>query len=349
MSKVNYVREMEGFAAWAEANSLSGSERLLWQALFHLFNARAYGDDWPEGYVEIGNKEIAGACGLSQVTVWRTRTKLAERGIIDFIPGDGSVKTSYKMRYISVEGAPAAKAETERRPHPSAQALTPLACGLGPGSALESHCDSIHSRTALRAPEGKALAAVGLFTVNRGAIHDEKGAIHGEKGVIHDEKGVIHDEKGPVEYKEESIDINDINFLSKQEEEDIYINNNSGRARDTRESMYDQVIGDSYRTKVGRAPTPQEVQSIAEIAQWNRADASLVREAIERGASANYPSKYAVTCLMSWGDTGLRTLEELETYERFSQMASMARPDIAAKGAEKLRAYLREIEIKHRM
>ena len=332
MSKVNYVREMEGFAAWAEANSLSGSERLLWQALFHLFNARAYGDDWPEGYVEIGNKEISGACGLSQVTVWRTRTKLAERGIIDFIPGDGSVKTSYKMRYISVEGSPAAKAETERRPHPSAQALTP-------------------------SPEGKALAADWLFTVNRGAIHgekgaihDEKGAIHDEKGAIHDEKGVIHDEEGPVEYKKESIDINDINLLSKQEEEeDIYNNIINGRARDTRDLMYEQVIGDSFRTKVGRSPTPQEVQSITEIAQWNRADASLVREAIERGASANYPSKYAVTCLMSWGDTGLRSLEELETYERLSDIAGMTRPDIAAKGREKLSRFLKDIEIKHRM
>ncbi|MBR3239519.1 MAG: hypothetical protein IKF99_13885, partial [Oscillospiraceae bacterium] len=44
----------------------------------------------------------------------------------------------------------------------TAIAATPLACGLGPGSALESHCDSIHSRTALRAPEGKALRETGF-------------------------------------------------------------------------------------------------------------------------------------------------------------------------------------------
>ena len=332
MSKVNYVREMEGFAAWAEANGLSGSERLLWQALFHLFNARAYGDDWPEGYVEFKNRDLVAASGLSRVTVLRTRIRLAERGIIDFIPGDGSVHTAYKMRYISVEGAPVGEAKAERRPHPSAQALTP-------------------------SPEGKAFVAAGcrrygenaISVPVRAGVQIEQGGVHDEQGGVHSEQGGVHDEQGPVEYKKESRVINDINFLSKQEEEDIYNNNINGRARDTRESMYEQVIGDSYRTKVGRAPTPQEVQSITEIAEWNRADASLVREAIERGASANYPSKYAVTCLMSWGDTGLRTLEELETYERFSQMASMARPDIAAKGAEKLRAYLREIEIKHRM
>ena len=303
MSKVNYVREMEGFAAWAEANGLSGSERLLWQALFHLFNARAYGDDWPEGYVEFKNRDLVAASGLSRVTVLRTRIRLAERGIIDFIPGDGSVHTAYKMRYISVEGAPVA-ADCRR-----------YACAV---------------------------------PVREG-VQIEQGGVQIEQGGVHDEQGGVQIEQAPTEYKKESIVINgDIN-LDKQEEEDKYYNNINGRARDTRESMYDQVIGDSYRTKVGRAPTPQEVQSIAEIAEWNRADASLVREAIERGASANYPSKYAVTCLMSWGDTGLRTLEELETYERFSQMASMARPDIAAKGAEKLRAYLRDIEIKHRM
>ena len=284
MSKVNYVREMEGFAAWAEANGLSGSERLLWQALFHLFNARAYGDDWPEGYVEFKNRDLVAASGLSR-------------------PGDGSVHTAYKMRYISVEGAPVA-ADCRR-----------YACAV---------------------------------PVREG-VQIEQGGVQIEQGGVHDEQGGVQIEQAPTEYKKESIVINgDIN-LDKQEEEDKYYNNINGRARDTRESMYDQVIGDSYRTKVGRAPTPQEVQSIAEIAEWNRADASLVREAIERGASANYPSKYAVTCLMSWGDTGLRTLEELETYERFSQMASMARPDIAAKGAEKLRAYLRDIEIKHRM
>ena len=307
MSKVNYVREMEGFAAWAEANSLSGSERLLWQALFHLFNARAYGDDWPEGYVEFKNRDLVAASGLSRVTVLRTRIRLAERGT-------------------------AGEAKAERRPHPSAQALTP-------------------------SPEGKAFVAAGCRRYGENAVavpvregvQIEQGGVHDEQGGVHSEQGGVQIEQAPTEYKKESIVINgDIN-LDKQEEEDIYNNNINGRARDTRESMYDQVIGDSYRTKVGRAPTPQEVQSIAEIAQWNRADASLVREAIERGASANYPSKYAVTCLMSWGDTGLRTLEELETYERFSQMASMTRPDIAAKGAEKLRAYLREIEIKHRM
>ena len=306
MSKVNYVREMEGFAAWAEANSLSGSERLLWQALFHLFNARAYGDDWPEGYVEFKNRDLVAASGLSRVTVLRTRIRLAERGIIDFIPGDGSVHTAYKMRYISVEGAPVA-ADCRRY--------------------------------------GENAGAVPV----RAGVQIEQGGVQIEQGGVHDEQGGVQIEQAHTEYKKESIVINgDIN-LDKQEEEDIYNNNINGRARDTRESMYEEVIGDSYRTKVGRAPTPQEVQSIAEIAQWNRADASLVREAIERGASANYPSKYAVTCLMSWGDTGLRTLEELETYERFSQMASMTRPDIAAKGREKLSRFLKDIEIKHRM
>ena len=39
MSKVNYVREMEAFGDYAEANSLGSSERLVWLALFRAVNA----------------------------------------------------------------------------------------------------------------------------------------------------------------------------------------------------------------------------------------------------------------------------------------------------------------------
>lgn len=67
------------------------------------------------------------------------------------------------------------------------------------------------------------------------------------------------------------------------------------------------------------------------------------------GAQANYPAKYAVKCLMSWGDAGLRTVEELEVYERYSELARTARPDISQGAREKLGAFLREIKNKHRM
>ena len=284
MSKVNYIREMEGFGDWAEANRLSGSERLLWMALFRIFNARAFADEWPGGYVEIKNRQLEAESGLSRVTIWRARAKLARRGILDYTLGDGGTLTAYKLRYISVDGA----------------------------------------------PEG--------VQVEHGGVQVEQGGVHLEQGGVQVEQG----QSTPIE----SYDINgNINNI-QTEEEDIYNNNTNAPAR---ERGVDEAIKDAFREKVGRAPTPAETQTVKEIAEWNGSNAGLVYEAISRGAQANWPAKYAATCLMSWGDEELRTLNELEVYERYSDMAKTARPDIAEKGREKLKAFLREIKLKHRM
>jgi len=291
MSKVNYIREMEGFGDYAEANRLSGSERLLWMALFRIFNARAYGGEWPGGYVEIKNRQLEAESGLSRVTIWRAREKLARRGILDYTLGDGGTLTAYKLHYISVDGAP-----------------SPV-------------------------------------QVEQGGVQSEQGAVQIEQGGVQSEQVGVQVEQGlftPIE----SYDINgNINNI-QTEEKDIYNNNTNAPAR---ERGVDEAIKDAFREKVGRAPTPAETQTVKEIAEWNGSDAELVYEAISRGAQANFPAKYAATCLMSWGDEELRTLNELEVYERYSDMAKTARPDIAEKGREKLKAFLREIKLKHRM
>ncbi len=42
-----------------------------------------------------------------------------------------------------------------------------LACGLGPGSALEAYWASIHYRTALRAPKGKPLESSAIHNTSQ--------------------------------------------------------------------------------------------------------------------------------------------------------------------------------------
>jgi len=283
--RVNYVREMEGFGDWAEANRISGSERLVWLALFRIFNARAYGGEWPGGYVEIKNRQLEAESGLSRVTIWRAREKLARRGILDYTLGDGGTLTAYKLHYISVDGAP-----------------SPV-------------------------------------QVEQGGVQSEQGAVQIEQGGVQVEQGL----STPIESNDINANINNI----QTEEEEKYNNNNTNAP--ARERGVDEAIKDAFREKVGRAPTPAETQTVKEIAEWNGSDAELVYEAISRGAQANWPAKYAATCLMSWGDEELRTLNELEVYERYSDMAKTARPDIAEKGREKLKAFLREIKLKHRM
>lgn len=305
MARVNYIKEMESFRDWAEANAISGSERLLWQALFHQCNARAFKDEWPDGFIEIRNRELVAACGFSRVTVWRARERLARRGIIDFIPGGGDAHCTYKLHYLSLYGAPV------------------------PVEKCETAVDN------------RVQNEQGYVQIEHEGVQIETGCVQNEQGSVQNEQGreyVLHNDR------EINPTVNDIN---EKEEEDLFSNYvEDAPARDT---IYKDSIDEAYRAEIGRAATKAEEREIGEIAGWNRADGSLVREAIRRGASANYPARYAVKCLMSWGDVGLRTADELDTYERYIDITNTPRPDIAEKGREKLEAFLREIRIKHRM
>ena len=304
MARVNYIKEMESFCDWAEANAISGSERLLWQALFHQCNARAFKDEWPDGFIEIRNRELVAACGFSRVTVWRARERLARRGIIDFIPGGGDAHCTYKLHYLSLYGAPV------------------------PVEKCETAVDN------------RVQNEQGYVQIEHGGVQNETGGVQNEHGCVQNEQAQTYI---PHNEPEINLFVNDIN----EEEEDIF--SNYVEDAPARDSMYKESIEEAYRAEIGRAATPAELREIGEIAGWNRADGSLVREAIRRGASANYPARYAVKCLMSWGDVGLRSLDELDTYERYIDITNTPRPDIAEKGREKLDAFLREIKIKHRM
>lgn len=110
MAQVNYIKELESFMLWAAANDLSPRERLLWQALFHLFNLRASGDVWPEGYVEIRMHELEEQTSLKRNSINRAREDLCRRGLIGCREGDRNMRAaSYRLHYISVYGAPEAE------------------------------------------------------------------------------------------------------------------------------------------------------------------------------------------------------------------------------------------------
>lgn len=132
MAQVNYIKELESFMLWAAANGLSPRERLLWQALFHLFNLRASGDVWPEGYVEIRMHELCEQTGLSPDTLSRAREDLQRRGLIGWRDGERNVRAaSYRLHYISVYGAPEAlpAVESESMPQNAAR-IQSAKCGM---------------------------------------------------------------------------------------------------------------------------------------------------------------------------------------------------------------------------
>ena len=116
MAKVNYISEQEGFALWASANRLTPRERLLWHALFHVFNGHASGDVWPEGYIEIRMHELEEQTGLGRDTIESARADLVKRGLIGYRSGDANrTPASYRLHYISVYGAPERVKDEEAR------------------------------------------------------------------------------------------------------------------------------------------------------------------------------------------------------------------------------------------
>ena len=50
---VNFIREYTRFMEYAVDEKVTASERLLWHALFYIFNTRADGNDWPEDFIRI--------------------------------------------------------------------------------------------------------------------------------------------------------------------------------------------------------------------------------------------------------------------------------------------------------
>lgn len=104
MCYVNYVRESMAFMEYASDERISGSERLLWQALFHIMNQRAKGSDWPEGFISIPNARILFYASFGEDTLVAARNKLKQRGLIDFTPGKKNKQApQYKMNYFSAE------------------------------------------------------------------------------------------------------------------------------------------------------------------------------------------------------------------------------------------------------
>ena len=87
---------------YASINRLSGSERLLWQALFHLFNERR----WPDGMQPVRREELRKHTGLSDDTIARARRSLVRRGLISYESAGGCACGMYSISFLSAEFVP---------------------------------------------------------------------------------------------------------------------------------------------------------------------------------------------------------------------------------------------------
>ena len=86
--QVNYVREHERFIEYAADERLTANEQLLWYALMHIFNQRAEGSEWPDGFIRITNDRLFTYLPIKWDAMAKARNALKQMGRIDFRNGN---------------------------------------------------------------------------------------------------------------------------------------------------------------------------------------------------------------------------------------------------------------------
>ena len=88
VSTISYIKECKAFMRYAADNGLSGPERELWRVLLDLFNERADGNQWPDGFLRLPNKVVLSWLSYGEDTLAKARNRLAQRGLIEFVRGN---------------------------------------------------------------------------------------------------------------------------------------------------------------------------------------------------------------------------------------------------------------------
>lgn len=86
--QVNYVREHERFIEYAADERVPANVQLLWYALMHIFNQRAEGADWPDGFIRITNDRLFTYLPIKWDAMAKARNALKQMGRIDFRNGN---------------------------------------------------------------------------------------------------------------------------------------------------------------------------------------------------------------------------------------------------------------------
>ena len=97
--QVNYVREHERFIEYAADERVPANVQLLWYALMHIFNQRADGSEWPDGFIRITNDRLFTYLPIKWDAMARARNALKQMGRIDFRNGNRN-RTAPEYRII---------------------------------------------------------------------------------------------------------------------------------------------------------------------------------------------------------------------------------------------------------
>lgn len=108
MSQRNFVEQFNLFFEYARRNKLTSYERMFYLALFSCANECArQGEnyEWPDDYFPASNAELIGWTGFDERAIRNTRNSLKQKGLIDFIKGDGKKRDpAYCIFYMKRTG-----------------------------------------------------------------------------------------------------------------------------------------------------------------------------------------------------------------------------------------------------
>ena len=100
MPIVNYIREHEWFIEYAADEGLTPNDVALYDAILYFVNRKAEGNDWPDDFIRIRNDRLLPFCHMGIDAMARSRNKLKQKGVIDFLNGDRNKEApAYKIIY----------------------------------------------------------------------------------------------------------------------------------------------------------------------------------------------------------------------------------------------------------
>lgn len=107
MPIVNYIREHEWFIEYAALKGLTPNDVSLYDAILHFVNREAEGNDWPDDFIRIRNDILLPYCHMKFDAMARSRNKLKQHGVIDFLNGDRNKEApAYRIIYQFPEDYP---------------------------------------------------------------------------------------------------------------------------------------------------------------------------------------------------------------------------------------------------
>ena len=107
MPIVNYIREHEWFIEYAADEGLTPNDIALYDAILTFVNRKAEGNDWPDEFIRIRNDRLLSYCRMGFDAMARSRNKLKQKGVIDYLSGDRNREApAYKILYRFAENYP---------------------------------------------------------------------------------------------------------------------------------------------------------------------------------------------------------------------------------------------------